>query len=281
MRLYFTITGKFVTQHARDFWVEGNEHKAIAFLVENLPGVTPEQALQVCTGKAKFTGEAKLGDENSCVFLEDDNIITHRNMPLLQLQEAFARKDQIVKQSNDEVRDATEDPVGRASPWGYISIPPRINDMLLSGKIDWDSPKMRPYQREPYISKTPSFLSPPDITDVKMDAIVDDLANTLPKSVHPKPDKELNSLNGWIDRRGRFFPCEYQGHIELADLLGDGERELEKQGWIKVSDSQRFALGLPDISVDPDFKGATQSQIDTVFGWCQKHGRKFPKDFCD
>lgn len=55
-------------------------------------------------------------------------------------------------------------------------------------------------------------------------------------------DEHLGS-NGWLDRDGMFYPCEYATHADLADKITyaarisgrDPQQELEARGWMKIS----------------------------------------------
>lgn len=51
------------------------------------------------------------------------------------------------------------------------------------------------------------------------------------KDVLINPDSEL----GWISPSGEFFGCDYRDHEKVAEyILNSSERELEKQGWVKI-----------------------------------------------
>ena len=44
-----------------------------------------------------------------------------------------------------------------------------------------------------------------------------------------------NALLGWISPSGEFFGCDYRDHEKVAEyVLNSSERELEKQGWVKI-----------------------------------------------
>jgi hypothetical protein len=92
----------------------------------------------------------------------------------------------------------------------------------------------------------------------------------------PEPDFELKSRNGWIDREGKYYPCDYSGHIDLAMRLNDGEHKLELLGWIKVSDAldpRSWEHNRQSIIVGD--KEPNQAQINTIYALCEKHGYKY------
>ena len=69
---------------------------------------------------------------------------------------------------------------------------------------------------------------------------------------------------GWIAPNGRFYPCKFREHLELAERLSvvyygttDGPRDLEKHGWIKV-----YLDGRTNSTTDDR---CTQKQLDTLF----------------
>ena len=51
------------------------------------------------------------------------------------------------------------------------------------------------------------------------------------KDILIKPNASL----GWISPSGEFFGCDYRDHEKVAEyVLNSSERELEKQGWVKI-----------------------------------------------
>ena len=86
----------------------------------------------------------------------------------------------------------------------------------------------------------------------------------------PKAEDAITTDCGWLSPEGKFYPCEYGGHVSLAyDLCGDGsERELEQLNWIKVQNGKFHR-------VDYD-KPPTQRQRNLVFDWSQAKGVKMP-----
>lgn len=328
--VHFRITGAFITEQARSFWnAEGEEDRAIRFLTESLPGLTDAQAIEICTGKAKLTGE------NNEVFLKTDNA-THDQYgnPLRSLADSIARRKQEIAELKDDLSVATGNGVYRGSPWGLIPLPPRINAAIRRGEIGWDHPYFqkrkillesyrernrqagvfdRKYHKCTKCGGTGQITAMVGFKDQKhmiecpecrgfgnvRDSIdsqkkakktetepepgtipdFDDEAVTPPPP--PQPDPTLSVLNAWIDPKGTFYPCPAYGkHQEIAAAFGDKTSlQLEKEGWIKIQNSKEGwgaeGLSFEDVVWDIDYQ-PTQAQIDTVFGWCQKHNRKFP-----
>lgn len=68
-----------------------------------------------------------------------------------------------------------------------------------------------------------------------------------------------------------FYGCKYRGHIGLAEALGYGEAGIEDAGWLKLQ---------ADLWIHPWLYSErlgghiTQPQLDTLFEWHQKKGKK-------
>lgn len=73
--VHFSITGEFITEHARDLILEGRERLAYQLLVDDLPGMTTELADRVLRGTHCFTGvnevELVQEDEPPAKYLND------------------------------------------------------------------------------------------------------------------------------------------------------------------------------------------------------------------
>lgn len=80
--------------------------------------------------------------------------------------------------------------------------------------------------------------------------------------------------DGWLSPEGDYWPCEPQGHLDLADYITNndnygGEKLLEGRGWTKVSMNQWFNNGRSRL---------TQAQIDFIFDWCRVNGKSYPPE---
>ncbi len=98
------------------------------------------------------------------------------------------------------------------------------------------------------------------------------------KTAVPETDDTLQAKYGWIDRRGLFYPCQLQGHYDLATKLvrhfklppdRNPEVVLEKHGWIRITRS----MGRVFIVATDWVRGLrpTDSQKATVSCWCAQH----------
>lgn len=68
--LCFTVTGEFLTHHARSLWEEGSPKEAINFLIVSLPGMKVDMALDICTGYKAVMGDTKT---NPDLWVDKDN----------------------------------------------------------------------------------------------------------------------------------------------------------------------------------------------------------------
>lgn len=123
-------------------------------------------------------------------------------------------------------------------------------------------------------------LAPPTMQEV-----FKRLMSDAPTEV-PEPVVEITSPHGWLNREGKFYPCEYMQHRGLADALaglegvdlqdqptGGGEGVLESRGWVKLH-GQGFARGpLATVGAKPP----TKAQQRMILKWCELTGGKYPE----
>ncbi|MBY0361835.1 MAG: hypothetical protein K2X45_07995 [Phreatobacter sp.] len=66
-RAFFSITGDFITEKARDFVLEKRFDQAVKFLQDTCPGMSLDQAFEILKGNKKLVGE------NQVDFVDDDD----------------------------------------------------------------------------------------------------------------------------------------------------------------------------------------------------------------
>lgn len=98
-----------------------------------------------------------------------------------------------------------------------------------------------------------------------------------PVVVQEKPPEPESHL-GWLAPDGRFFPCEYGGHTQMAirivgDLepILDSEKYLEDHGWAKIfrdplEPGETFGMGYKKVMTDAQMKYLTRMHLDTIPG---------------
>lgn len=266
--LHFTITGEFITHQARSLWnAEDKPEQALTFLTESLPGLTEAQAIDICSGKAKLTGR------DNKILLQPDNTTTDQyGNPLRNAIQTLATLRQQKNDVEDDLAVERRTGVWRASPWGMIHVPRHIDAEIRNQEMDWDNPFFKRYS-DCYVPKTPErpFKNQNELDDPQGHLEPEELESEINQK--PKPDSTLSSANGWIDPQGRFYPCEYGHHEELAEQLGVSGKIRDEECWLKT----QTGLCTEGIFWNYD-KQPNQAQINTAFEWCQKHRIKFPSD---
>lgn len=246
VQMHFTITGAFVTRHARNLWAEGRASEALRLLVEDMEGMTEEIALLICTGKKKLTGK------DAEIHLEDDKATTdNRDIPLPSAIEVFMRKEHKAKEAERDLNVVLGIAKETEEKWG---VPPVGKMPKIRMQVAWDYKKPTPEEQQE--------------ANLILDGMIQEMIDQTSPEVKgkPEPDIKLEAESGWLSPDGDLFPCHYRGHINLANRLGDGEFALESRGWLKLS-ARRWYYG--------NYEGpVTQKQFDTISAWCEKHKAK-------
>lgn len=82
-------------------------------------------------------------------------------------------------------------------------------------------------------------------------------------------DEKLEASNGLLSPKGLLYSCSFWGHDDLAEVLGFKSCwASEKAGFIHLS-------SYDDVWREPEV-APTQAQLDTIFNWSEKHGKKLP-----
>lgn len=273
-KLYFKVEGESLCRLVRSLYQqEGKERKALNILMEGIQGMTHEVALAICAGSKELRG------------VNEDMKLVDLDSSVDPAREAFRKATELrekLEASEDEHRDFIQRqfyPTMMSSPYGLIGVSRKFKKRLLAGEVTWaDVPEdivdrgIADMERQ---KRTADFFSG------KRTPAENKLEQLSAKTYRPIEDKELASLNGWIDLDGRFWPCSYGKHEELADLLEASGREADEVGWVKVSNHEESSLDAGIL--DSDFmmqdveRGVTQSQYDTAYAWANKHKRKLPE----
>jgi len=249
---YFAVSGEWVTNHARNLWVEGTPEYALHFMSVSFPKMTEEQRIKICCGKMKLTGVDRLG-------LEEDNTTMHGKHKLMTIEEYFKYKNDTIK----ELQAALD-------------------------KSGIKEPRVRKTRAERLAEKAALRDRDPVYGDMiaNMPLHLQAAATALfaPRlEGPPKIDREMNGMNGWLSPDGKFYPCAFMGHGRLADALNSTEAELEK-AWVKIQDSHdtnsvitRVKYAGSDFPHIPS-RGVTQAQLNAMQKWCEVHHRELPRN---
>lgn len=81
------------------------------------------------------------------------------------------------------------------------------------------------------------------------------------------PDKDLLSVNGWLNPAGELFACAWQQHTKTVNCLGfDTERDAVEFGYIKLSE-MIWQLGRHYKRIV-----LTEAQLSTINEWHSNNG---------
>ena len=301
-KLHFSVSGEYITNIARQVWVEGELDKAIKIMGDVI-GLPDADKMAVIQGKKKLVGDSDVG-----ISLEDDNVTECCGIKILSYEEEFAKQRAKVRRAKLEARITMEilnrDGENIASPWGLLFVPRSLLDWRVSigsgrryfikprdgevgmdtwerferefsGLVDEARDRADKFRRKMVNGYVPSING-----SVNTEQLLDNFLEESNKEIKTSPDASLVGLNGWIFPDGKFYSCGFMGHIRLADALGSTEGKLEED-CVKVQDCKEPLAVIPrDGGNFPHIplKGVTQAQFDTMWGWCQKHGRELPKD---
>jgi hypothetical protein len=301
--LTFSIHGDYLTDIVRQVWVEGEMTKAIHILKSGFPMFKMDLIMDIILGKKKLVGINEM-------VIEDDNATECCGIPLLSMDQQIEKREKALKVREEkmlaleEMRNGVIENI--PSIYGLIPVPCSLLQSYSSctgrnkyGFKDGFTNEMYaewfPEQVEYAKQKLDTAMVQRRIKDTMLAAgISSNLANSLIENPiktldsviskatgKPSIDKDLNGLNGWISPDGDFYSCGFMEHIDLADSLGFSEGEIEKT-WVKVRDRED-PRGFAEIRkcLPHDFmlpNKITQSQFDTIYSWCQKHGRNTPED---
>jgi hypothetical protein len=277
----FTITGEFITEHTRQLWLEKPD-RAVEVLLADLPGITPEQVINVLTGHSKLTGDSNTGIE-----IEDDN----DPPPLPSLASVLKKYRCHASDAERDLADvldlANNEGVLMASPRGAVLVSRRTAIELTGssrpsaarlfatppppGSIQWEEVwANRIYQMVDVGSFCDAKAKPDPDPEPKPD-------QSLPEP--PEPQSKITSSIGWLAPDGKFTPCKIEEHRRVALLIvhasggarghrpqrfWDPEGTLEKRGFIKLAGDHGAFAGID--------RKPTKRQNRSLLEWCTGEG---------
>jgi hypothetical protein len=298
----FTVTGEFVTRHARDKVLEGDWDSAIRFLVENLHGMDYNIAISILSGKQCLIGdsstEVKLAnDSDSGDYLKNLNWMYRGHYQ--HIDRLWYVPYAIV--TNFGERDfsyfKSDVPFSRARYYLNNKVTDKMFVLKCKQMEDYEKAVLFELAKSPpiwlQIKQTPQEAFNAH-SDLEVRGHLEwygkeerpNRSNPFvqPEKVQLKPlevDTTLTANCGWIMSNGDFYGCSYSGHINLAEQIfeevlkketSNAEKDGEDVGWVKI--------GQSSIGGDPYFlfTKITQAQQDILFDWCKKHKAHYPKD---
>lgn len=284
---HFTITGEFMTNHARELWQEYKFSKVWS-LLDCLIGITREQQEAILLGKKKLIGE------NNVELVDDDwtppdgyasfKEAAERGEHWRELQER--RDNEAEEYAHREwwpTRGSTnaslkyfahlEGLVGvtRAKQLADAAMQRHSENSMMS-RIEDEEKETKP--RRPTRLEMANHAAKMRMEMAGMDvSILKDPIGMLDrgKNLTPKLCSDMSSESGWLLLDGKYYGCGYMEHIGLAETLlarktrpGNAEEVGEKLGWVKIA---KGLLGLNIVCQ----KRPTQKQFTKIWDYCQFH----------
>jgi hypothetical protein len=254
----FSISGESLTGLVRSLWAaEDKPDKALAVLEAAFPTMREADRIAICTGSLKLIGDSR--DANGVELVDDDATeIYGIPLSLTSVIEGFQKQ---MDQQKDAYQLAAGETEKVASDEGLVAIPRRKKDAYYSGEVALSDIE--------HYEVLASFCNREDATPQKEPENIEEEEKATPP---PEPHYSIATDCGWLTPDGRFYPCGWMEHLWLVgcfDLTGE---KAEQAGWIKISDNEAwsahhlFGEGAPP----------TQRQIDLVFDWYTKRGRRLP-----
>lgn len=236
------VSGRYLTYIARERWLQGKVEHALLILTDGC-GMDESTAVAIITGRKTLRGWNELSLEDDHVKMPSLREVMHRAGE--ELEHFVDREEELLQKLDEEVP--------KVQGYGLVDSPPDPEERLEALKIERK-------------------------TQIQRIAAAEAEQHGLEKEYRKrmkwcKPDPEFVSDSGWLSPEGKYYSCEYQDHIHLADDLvqelqiggkGAEEGRLEDLGWAKCTASRWVRM-----------KALTQKQIDAIFDWSLKHGPTF------
>jgi hypothetical protein len=269
-KLCFSVTGKFLTDLGRKLWADDQDpEKALDLLKTAFPDMPQSVVMSVLLGEKKLTGDSNIGIE-----VEDDNQSITECGHDLGLKSTFKRLRDKIDMLEDRIQMAEHVTEFVPSPKGMVEVPSRRTTRYekqtgghIGLKADIDLEKI-PHRKIHPLRKKESMLCPARETERANIGLEVEVEPPLPPP--PDPQSAITQDEGWLSPEGKFYPCAYGEHINLATRLGLNSIQMEKTGWLKVQQGKVFFSDLFG-QTEP-----TQSQRDKVFDYYMKQGQELP-----
>lgn len=269
--LCFTIEGAFITDLSRQLWgAERKPQKGFNLLKSAFPDMDPATMIAIMMGYKKLTG-----DSNTGVLVEDDDQ-AGPDLSLDQIVEWYELKFESLQ---DHLQFALGETKFVSSPHGLIEVPERrVTTTGVAGQricLDGgpDLLKRIPWRKVTDRERREKFFHPR--TKLASETLLGIFSEeeeyipfeeeTIPEYPPPVVQNKITRENGWLSLDGKFYPCEYGEHIELAHRIGKDSITLERLGWVKLQKGQAY-------NHDFDMKRISQKQRDVLFDYHRVRG---------
>lgn len=282
----FSISGEFITEHARNLWGERAFSKALD-LLDCLIGITKEQQESILFGRSKLTGVNDVAleadqwtpPEHYCPSIKDA-MKQGEQFPELERR----REDAAWQYAYDNYRPTRGNKVEAqaffkrlSSMVGDTKAQSICDDLMAEYAAQHQSECEAEGQTSPVLSVAAmahhAFKQRLEIAGFDSSALATPEAMiNRGMDITPTLDNKMESLNGWLLPDGSYYKCGAMEHVGLASVLlpnvPDAEQEAEKKGWIKLVKSFTgfHCLGQ---------RKPTKKQLTRIFDYAQRHERDY------
>jgi hypothetical protein len=281
-RVGFSITGEFITNHARERWQERNYAGAFK-LLECLIGMTREQQEDILFGRARLAGV------NNVDLLPDSWVPPEGYASLHEALQQGAHADELARYKedhawrliNEEWTSVVMSKEGRARLFrGIASLvgeekAERMLDQHVNELADRHADAVRGRtlpDEDPVTKERPSIfeiMPSPEAMEHRG------------HNIKPVLDERMESPCGWLLPDGKYYGCGSMEHIGLAATLlkdqvprgKDAEKHAEDLGWCKVT------VGAGGLYVHG--RKLTARQRTKLFDYGEVHKRDMKKKLQD
>lgn len=297
--LHFIMTGEFITEQSRLFWLDKRCDVALRMLMCVEP-MNEALAIKILSGKKKLVGQT-VCDNPKCsqckgqtpMHLENDNA----KMPSLYKMFKNIRKDseklhkemsQIIEKSpylmtpEDmlKVLESAIRTMAGISPQDRSYITERVNDLKEELEDEDTAPHLTPNDNPQYEFKSRNY--PGKLYHLQ--GFLDHIERRNEAEETPIEPDDYRLPTGWLSPDGKWFSGEYMDHAWMAHRLtekyeikdNDAERALEKAGWIKfgrylLTGNALELMWFPDHDSPIYRRGPSKAQKNAIWDMLQKH----------
>ncbi len=296
---FFSITGEFITDHARNLWIEGEYAKAFDVL-GCLIGATREQHEAILFGKAKLTGVNNV-DYVADDWTPPDGYATFSEA-LTRGKHWHELEQRREIEAEDKLREVVNLKTGVWSDGEKCDEARRLQDSAarLVGKERAEEILKQCYAEAQAAERDKHYprggapkgravsgldmvihMAQQRMMMAGLDPACVPTAEALMhrgENIRPEECRDMSRTSGWLLPDGKYYPCGAFEHIGLATRMlenghpdkgsepGGYERFAEKLGWLKIS-----GAGVVQGSK------ATQKQLDKLHMYAEHHGLDFKK----
>lgn len=288
-KVHFSITGDFITQHARTLWQERSFAKAFDVL-ECVIGSAREHHEAVIEGRAQFVG-------TNTLTYEPDAWTPPKGYPTFkQALTEGSHYPEMQQRREDEATELLTKAAELQARWWSTGEDAGEVEMLINAAArligkDEAIELLGHLRADPDIIQKGERYTKPKISTPSLMAMqmrkegfdptalpsIDALMHRGSK-IKPTLCPDMSSANGWLLPDGKFYGCGGMEHVGLAEQLlqteletgneSDPEKLAESKGWIKLA---RSFTGFHCIGQ----KKATKRQLTKLWDYAQAHGRDY------